>query len=136
MTNATTMPMAASTATATVEKLPTRKDALVAAIAKFDESDPIRKTLEKMLEQVSKKRTGETPSQVKAKAERKELMKACIDAMNAHPDAKINSTWLNDNVNGVTSTQKATVLMGNAIKDGLVEKYYEGKRTYYRVISK
>lgn len=134
MTNATATIITNATAT-TAEKLPTRKEALTAAIEKFEKDNPYRKTLEKMLEQVSKKHTGETPSQVKAKAERKVLMNACVEALKKNPDVKINSTWLANNVNGITSTQKATVLMSNAIKDGLVEKYYEGKRTYYRVIA-
>ena len=137
MTNTKTNTMTAATTTvadAVAEKLPTRKDALVAAISKFDEDDPIRKTLEKMLKQVSTKRSGESPAQAKAKAEREELMMLCVEALKAHADVKINSTWLSDNVNGINSTQKATVLMGNAIKMGLVEKYYEGKRVYYRAL--
>ena len=127
MTNATT------TTTSANESKVTRKDALAAAISKFDTTDPIREVLEKMLEQVSKVRNGETPSQAKAKAERHELMIACIDIMNNHPDADINSTWLAKHVNGVRTPQKATALMGMAVKEGLVNKVYQGKKVYYKV---
>lgn len=109
----------------------TRRDALVAAIAKFNDEDPIRATLEKMLEQVNKPRTGESPAQAKAKAERMDLMNACVAAIKAHPETPVNSTWLASNVDGVRSTQKATVLMGMAIKAGMVEKTYIGKKVYY-----
>lgn len=129
MTNTTNF-----TSTVANDEKVTRKDALVAAIAKFDSNDPVRATLEKMLEQVTKPRNGETPAQTKAKAERESLMLECVNVMKQYQDDPINSTWLAHNVDGVRSTQKATVLMGNAIKAGLVEKYYEGKRVYYRAI--
>lgn len=112
----------------------TRAMALTTAIDKFDENDPIRATLEKMLEQVSKKPTGESPAQAKAKAERMELMQSCIEYMKNHPDAMINSTWLSNNVNGITSTQKATVLMTKAIEMGLVEKFYEKGKPFYKAL--
>lgn len=112
----------------------TRKDALAAAMTKFDANDPIYAVLAKMLEQVSKTRTGETPSQAKAKAERHDLMMACMGAIHANPDVAINSTWLAANVPGVRSTQKATTLMGLAIKEGLVEKVYNAKKVYYKAI--
>lgn len=112
----------------------TRKDALIATMEKFDANDPIYAVLAKMLKQVSKTPTGETPAQAKAKAERNELMHRCIEAMKAHADIDVNSTWLANNVDGVRSTQKATVLMGNAIKAGLVEKVYLGKKVYYKVM--
>lgn len=112
----------------------TRRDALEAAVAKFDIDDPIRATLEKMLHQVSTRSTAETPSQAKAKAERAELLQACIEAMKANPDTPINSTWLKDNVDGIRTTQKATALMSQGIKDGTIEKVYMGKKVFYHVL--
>lgn len=134
MTNTTTTNVNTTVETAEVTKV-TRKDALIAAMEKFDETDPVYVTLAKMLEQVTKPRNtnGETPSQAKAKAERAALITQILDVMRENPDVNVNSTWIAANVADVRTTQKATALMTAAIKDGLVEKYYSGKKVYYKL---
>lgn len=112
----------------------TRAMALTNAIAKFDEGDPIRATLERMLEQVNTKPTSESPTKAKEREEREALMQSCVEAIKNHPDALIDSTWLNNNVNGVTSTQKATYLMRMAAEQKLIERVYDKHKTYYKAI--
>ena len=63
------------------------------------------------------------------------LVPMVIDLMKANPDDLINATWLNDHINhvDVRSPQKARAIAELAIEKGLVEKFTEKGRTYYKL---
>lgn len=62
------------------------------------------------------------------------LVAPVVELIKANPDEMINATWVNDHFNDVNvrSPQKARVIVEMAIEAGLVEKYTEKGRTYYR----
>ena len=64
------------------------------------------------------------------------LVPAIVELIaNAPEDELVNATWLNDHFDHfeVRSPQKARAIVEIAINDGLVEKYSQKGRTYYRV---
>lgn len=85
----------------------------------------------------SKTKKYARPTGVKSKERRlnESLVAPMVELITANPDELINATWLNDNFDNaeVRSPQKARVIAEIAIEQGLLEKYTEKGRTYYRV---
>lgn len=65
------------------------------------------------------------------------LVGPVVDLIKSAPEGEmINATWINANFSdaNVRSPQKARVIAEIAIEQGLLEKYTEKGRTYYRVV--
>lgn len=65
------------------------------------------------------------------------LVGSVVDLIKSAPEGEmINATWINANFSdaNVRSPQKARVIAEIAIEQGLLEKYTEKGRTYYRVV--
>lgn len=63
------------------------------------------------------------------------LVEPIVELIKQNPDEMVNATWINANFNHpeVRSPQKARVIAEIAIERGLLEKYQEKGRTYYKV---
>lgn len=65
------------------------------------------------------------------------LVEPVVELIKTAPEGEmVNATWINANFNNpeVRSPQKARVIAEIAIEQGLLEKYTEKGRTYYRVV--
>lgn len=107
----------------------TRVEAIEAAL-NGDLNDEVVAKLRSMIDQFNKPaKKGET----KEDRERALLVKVAIEAIKNHPDAVCNAHWLMEHVNGITTTQKAGVIMRIAIAQGNVTKHYDAKgKPYYK----
>lgn len=63
------------------------------------------------------------------------LVEPIVELIKENPGEMINATWINANFNHpeVRSPQKARVIAELAIEAGMLEKYQEKGRTYYKV---
>ena len=62
-----------------------------------------------------------------------ELAAKVAQAIAANPDEKINAKWITLHVSGITTAQKAVGVVRQGIKDGLIERYEEKGKAYYRL---
>lgn len=65
------------------------------------------------------------------------LVEPVVELIKTAPEGEmVNATWINANFSNpeVRSPQKARVIAEIAIEQGLLEKYTEKGRTYYRVV--
>ena len=108
----------------------TRKQFLIDMLA-GELSPEQRETAEKWLVALEKKSSA--PRVNKTRAANEELAKAAVRAMVANADANINAAWLRDNVPGIGSAQKAVAVMNVAAEMGLVERYEENRKAFYRL---
>lgn len=69
----------------------------------------------------------------KKAVENEQLAHALVDLMVTHADANINARFIADHLAGVPTPQKATAVANAAIKAGLVERYTDKGRTFYRL---
>lgn len=85
----------------------------------------------------SKTKKYDRPKGVKSKERiiNESLVPQVVELVKSHPDSLVNATFINDNLDSVEvrSPQKARVIAEIAIEQGLLEKYSEKGRTYYRV---
>ncbi len=100
----------------------TRVEALESAI-NGDLTPEVVEKLTAMLEQLRKpaKRT-----ETKEDRERAALVEAAVAAVKAAGEP-VNAKWVTENVNGITTTQKAGAIMRIAIQRGMVSKTYDNK---------
>lgn len=90
-----------------------------------------RECAEKWLAALDKK--SNAPRVNKTRAANEELAKAAVAAMAAHADANVNAAWLRDHVAGIGSAQKAVAVMNVAVEMGMVERYEENRKAFYRL---
>lgn len=86
----------------------------------------------------AKTKKYERPTGVKSKERRlnESIVPEFVELISSNPNEMINATWLNahsSNAN-VRSPQKARVIAELAIEQGLIEKYQDKGRTYYRLV--
>ena len=96
--------------------------------------DQFAEKLEKMLATARKPRNkgerGETPEQRK---NREEYIPAMLAAMRAHGEP-VTCKWITEHVAGVTTTQKATGLLGICIKAGTVDRIQVGRSVTFMAL--
>ena len=91
-----------------------------------------RECAEKWLIALDKK--SNAPRVNKTRAANEELARAAVAAMAANTETAINAAWLRDHVAGVASAQKAVAVMNVAADLGLVERYEENRKAFYRLV--
>ena len=109
----------------------TRKNFLNDMLA-LDLTAEQRECAEKWLVALEKKASAPTVN--KKALENEALAHKMVEAMRTHADALVNAKWLTEYVAGVTTPQKGTAVANAAIKLGLVERYTEKGRTYYKLV--
>lgn len=86
----------------------------------------------------AKTKKYERPAGVKSKERlaNESIVPEFVDLIASNPDEMVNATWLNAHCANpaVRSPQKARVIADIAIEMGLVEKYQDRGRTYYRLV--
>ena len=73
------------------------------------------------------------PTVNKKAVENERLAHEMVNLMIAHADQMVNARFVADHLAGVGSAQKATAVANAAIRLGLVEKYTDKGRVYYRL---
>lgn len=86
--------------------------------------------LDRQIELISKKRTGET----KVQKENKELVEKIYDFMVSNEGAVFTATDIVNAFDEIASTQKATALVKKLVDTDRVAKDKDGKKTVYKAI--
>lgn len=86
----------------------------------------------------AKTKKYERPAGVKSKERlaNESIVPEFVELIASNPDEMVNATWLNAHCSNpaVRSPQKARVIADIAIEQGLIEKYQDKGRTYYRLV--
>lgn len=109
----------------------TRKNFLTDMLA-LDLTPEQRECAEKWLVALDKKAAAPTVN--KKALENEQLAHKLVEQMRTSADAQVNAKWISEHLVGVPTPQKGTAVANAAIKLGLLERYAEKGRTFYKLV--